>query len=377
MRALTVIGPYRGLTGHDHHVREFVRALVRAGISVHLRDLPLWSPRKLPPALIEPWFDTLFEPVPSRVALHFCMPHQVYPVARQRNVNFTMFEGTPAPAPWVRHSLQHDLVIVPSESSGAAWRAGGMPAERIRICPLGIAPALFGGIHEPLPPMAVRGKPLADLRVRFLNVSEIRHRKNLMGLLRAWTMATTASDDAVLILKLSGSSDAVRAFEEEASRLPGEAAPIHLDYNVYSDSQMAALYAAATHYLSLSFGEGWDQPAMEAAASGLKLIVPRHSAYPAYLDDSCATFISSVETAANLPASDDAAPLFENVRWWKPNEREAADHIRAAIDGRDSGAGTARERILTRFTWDQAAARLIEILSELDRPRRRFWPFRS
>ena len=47
MRALTVRGPFRGVTGYDHHVREFVRELARQGMRVWLLDLPLWSPRKL------------------------------------------------------------------------------------------------------------------------------------------------------------------------------------------------------------------------------------------------------------------------------------------------------------------------------------------
>jgi hypothetical protein len=47
---------------------------------------------------------------------------------------------------------------------------------------------------------------------------------------------------------------------------------------------MPGLFAAASHYWSMSHGEGWDQPMIEAAASGLRLIVPRHTAYLEYLD---------------------------------------------------------------------------------------------
>jgi hypothetical protein len=47
---------------------------------------------------------------------------------------------------------------------------------------------------------------------------------------------------------------------------------------------MPGLFAAASHYWSMSHGEGRDQPMIEAAASGLRLIVPRHTAYLEYLD---------------------------------------------------------------------------------------------
>ena len=276
-------------------------------------------------------------------------------------------------------------MIVPSDSSRAAWLAGGMPEPRLRVCPLGIDPALFNGTAAPLPLALPDGTPVARFRVRFLNVSEIRYRKNLMGLLRAWIAATDPADDAILILKLGhypaelpAFESALQALRTNSGKTLAQAAPVHFVYDVYSDSQMSCLYPAATHYLSMSFGEGWDQPAMEAAASGLQLIVPKHIAYPAYLDESCATFITCREAPARLPATDDAAGLFENTRWWEPDEQDAATHIRRAIEGRDSAKGNARLRILSRFTWEQAAGpgRLIQILSELDPPRKRFrFPF--
>ena len=48
---------------------------------------------------------------------------------------------------------------------------------------------------------------------------------------------------------------------------------------VFTDAELPSLYAAATHYVSLSHGEGWDMPLCEAAASGLAVIAPRHTAY--------------------------------------------------------------------------------------------------
>src|ERR671925_1706706 len=94
LAALRVRGPFRGPSGYDHHTREFVRELHRQGVAVELVDLPEWGPVKLPAELRDPWFESLDRPVGARVALHFCMPHQL---ARQRGlveVNYTMFEAT-------------------------------------------------------------------------------------------------------------------------------------------------------------------------------------------------------------------------------------------------------------------------------------------
>jgi hypothetical protein len=54
---------------------------------------------------------------------------------------------------------------------------------------------------------------------------------------------------------------------------------------------MPGLYAAATHYWSMTHGEGRDQPMTEAAASGLRLITPDHTAYRTYLDPSAGTLL--------------------------------------------------------------------------------------
>lgn len=40
MKALTVRGKYKGTSGHEHHVREFVRELNNQGVSVRLIDIP-------------------------------------------------------------------------------------------------------------------------------------------------------------------------------------------------------------------------------------------------------------------------------------------------------------------------------------------------
>jgi glycosyltransferase involved in cell wall biosynthesis len=374
LTALRVRGPYRGASGHEHHVRELVRALHRRGVAIELLDLPEWGPVDLSPSQREPWFETLSRPTGASIALHFAMPHQVGPYPGLRNVNFTMFEATPAPAHWVAHNRRHDLLIVPTKSSRRAWLAGGMPSERIRLCPLGIDVGLYGRPITPAPlPLALpSGEPVTGRRVRFLNISEPGPRKNVAGLLRTWLCATTRHDDAVLIVKLRCSLPGLceevfnglrRAQSELGVRLT-DAAPIQFLFDRYTDAEMPRLYATATHYISLSFGEGWDLPMMEAAASGLQLIAPAHSAYTAYLNPDMAQLIPSREVAAEFPGEWGEA-LFGGSRWWAPDEKAAVAAIRAAIAGDWRPRAAARERVLRDFSWERAAQRLDEILCEL------------
>jgi glycosyltransferase involved in cell wall biosynthesis len=384
IEALTIRGPFHGPTGYDRHVRGFTRALRDLGVATQLIDLPQWGPIRLPSELRDPWFDTLDRPVGARTVLHFSTPLQVRAVPRRVNVNYTMFEATPIPEPWAALSDRSDHIVVPTASSAKMFQAGGVRAERLALCPLGISPEAFTTI---VPSERVQNETSHDCwqrASRFLNVAEVSSRKNVPGLLRAWLRATTSDDDAALILKAGFyAPDSRTRFAEMLTRVESEtgvesrnAAPVHVVDRLFGDAEMPGLFAAATHYISLSFGEGWDQPMVEAGAAGLRLIAPDHSAYLAYLDPSCATLIPSSAVPSGPLAGPDLISLFHASTWWQPDEEAAIVAIRAAIDGQDRALVTPRERILRDLTWERAARRLSEILASVEAARRwrRFWP---
>jgi glycosyltransferase involved in cell wall biosynthesis len=381
--ALTVRGSYRGYSGYDATVRSFVRHLVAAGVRVGLVDFPEWGPGRLPDDRRDPWFDALAAaPVDGSAAvLHFCMPTQVLVAPGRPNVNFTMFEATRVHPAWVARNLRHDLVIVPTESSRRAWLASGFPGGWLRVCPLGVDAERFRPGVPPLDLTDRRGRRVADYAVRVLNVSEVGTRKNLLGLLRVWLRATRADDDAILIVKLHAAAGSLLKFlrdlcfvQRAIGRGREEAASILLLDDVLSDAEMPRLYAAATHYWSMSFGEGWDQPMTEAGAAGLRLIAPDHSAYRAYLDPTVAALIPCRRTPARNPDDPALEALFGGAEWWRPDEDAAGEILARAIAAGGapgpSGPG-ARERLATEFTWERATARLIRILDELEADRGR------
>jgi glycosyltransferase involved in cell wall biosynthesis len=367
--ALRIRGPFRGPTGYDRHVRGFTRALHALGVAVQLHDEPRWGPVELPAELRDPWFETLHRPVGARTVVHFTMPPQVRATPGRIHVNYTMFEATPIPHSWAAVSGVPRRIVVPTASSAAMWLARGVAAERLAICPLGIDPDAY----PPVTPGASPDLP-ADViarQRRFLTVAEVSPRKNLPGLLRAWLRATRAADDAVLVLKPGYYAPGARArfativaeAEAATSVCIARAAPIHVVDRLLPDTEMPALFAAATHYISLSFGEGWDQPMVEAGAAGLRLIAPAHSAYLDYLDTTCATLLPSVATPAGATAGPALATLYAHATWWEPDEEAAVAAIRAAIDGQDAGLTSPRERILRDFTWERAAQHLLDVLA--------------
>jgi glycosyltransferase involved in cell wall biosynthesis len=376
LRSLRVRGPFRGGTGYDYLTRSFVRAFVDLGVDVQLEEFREWSP-PLPPHLQDPFFDQLAAPVTADVDLQFVMPHQV--VAKTPGVltaNYTMFEATRIPAPWVAHAGRCTVTIVPSRSSVEAWTSAGVPLERVRRSPIGVRNGMDAEHVTPLPLRDAAGRPVSSYRYRLLNLAELGPRKNLLGLLEMWMHATGPTDDAVLILKTNVfRPDLAQLFAADLADLARrlgksfeDCAPVCITTEYLPDADLPRLYRTATHYLSMSFGEGWDVPMTEAAAAGLTLIAPRHSAYLEYLDDDSAHLIPVCEDAVDVTSSRLAqvdAVLFQGLRWWIPDLCAATELVRSILDGRAPTKASPQRRIVEQYAWERVARQLLAILSEL------------
>lgn len=356
---VAIRGPFESATGYGYFCQCLIRALRARQVpleAVGIKGLESWPGSRLD------------RPVPARAMVNCLIPLAVERVPGRAAVTFSMFEGTRIPPAWRRMSERSDLIVVPTESSRLAWAERGFPEDRLRVCPLGVDPAGPGSVPVLV---ASGGRRVSSYRHRFLNVSDFNPRKNIDGLLRVWLRATAPADEAVLILKLGRSlgpglrtqlGELVRAAEQAVGRRLAEAAPVVLIDRLLSDEEMKGLHRAATHYWSLSHGEGWDLPMATAGAMGLGLIAPAHSAYLAYLDAGNARLIPSSVGPARVPGEGGFYPPFHGLDWWVPDEEAAAAILRGIIRGGDR-LPSARDR-LARFTWERSADRLLAILDE-------------
>jgi len=373
MKSIEVVGPFKGFTGYDRHTREFVRQFLLQGLRVQLTNLAGWS-LELPPHMREVCFDQLSSAVNADTVLHFTMPNHVQPRSGKRNVNYTMFEADRIPTNWVFHAAANDLIIVPSDSSVRAWLASGVSEAKLRVCPLGVDGDFFSKSAEPLPLTGPEGKLVSSYRYRFLNVSELRPRKNHLGLLRAWIRATKAKDDAILIVKFTVfDSQTLDQFhvdlietQSRIGRFLADAAPVLFLFDIFSEEQMRSLYQTATHYISLSKGEGWDLAMMEAAAAGLHLIAPNHSAYASYLHEEDAELIpaSLVPAIFESPMRSEDQIYFDGAFWWQPDENVAVQIIQRIIGNDCPSKISPRARIIAEYSWANAGRRLIQLLED-------------
>ena len=374
---MLVRAPFSVLSGYGDFAQHFVRSLMERGQTLRLAGLKgeeNWRPAFADP-ILQAAVRRLDDPLRPRLALSVLTPPLVEPIPGVPTVNYTMFEGPRIPDGWAACNRAHDLVVVPTESSRLAWIAAGHPEDRIRVCPPGIAPNPSDASARPMALMGPRGRAVMDHRVRVLNISDFVARKNLDGLLRVWLRATRADDDAILILKVGkGGASLVgemRRLVEQGMRATGrrleEAAPIALLTDRYDEQGIAGLYAMATHYFSLSHGEGWDLPITRAGCLGAGLIAPRHSAYTAYLNDEVAHLIPCSIGPALMPYSSDYYPAFHGLDWWHPDEDAAAEILSRVIRDPDGERRDAVRHLRESFTWDAAAHRLLDALDGVGR----------
>lgn len=362
---LAIRGTFRNTSGYAFMVRQFVRQLHARGLPVQLMDVPVSFLKTMDDGQRDPFFDSFHGPVRSRALLNFVVPNLAEPVPGLSGALFTMSEMRRAPPDWVAYSLRQEHVIVPTPSSAEAWIGAGYPESRVRICPLGVDPRPLASLTTPMTVVDAQGRRLADYRTRVANISDLTSRKNLDGLLRVWLRATSPHDDAALVLKLGkgspGEKPQIGAFLNSVAAAVGksvaDAAPVFIVSGAFSDDEMTALLASATHYWSMSHGEGWDLPMTQAGAMGLTLIAPRHSAYTAYLDDDVALMLPVRPTPGRPP--------YAGLEWWTPDEDAAAETlIRVVRDGLAPPASP-RPRLTRDFSWERAGERLFAVLQDI------------
>jgi hypothetical protein len=126
----------------------------------------------------------------------------------------------------------------------------------------------------------------------WLNVSD--NRKNFELLIKAYTQASRLNSNSTLMIKIIGHSSELEKAKLILSnlqdRFPNKLPPIILIHGSLEDSTMYALRNATDIYLNTSSTEGICLPALEHAIHGVKVVLPRNSAFLDYFSDRSANF---------------------------------------------------------------------------------------
>lgn len=326
MKIKTLIkAPLLTQSGYGEHAREIFNALIKdPSFDVYVDSLP-WGQCSF-----------LTETTEQTKLIRSCMEKRVIEKHKGNNTQFDLFIHVTIPNEferlgrvnigvtagietdrvshvWVQKCNEMDLIIVPSEHSKKGivdttveWQnqqtgeTGQLKMMKpIMVCHQGFD-SVFKRVVEPTAEMkAFYDKLNIDTPFNFLHVGQWgrggygEDRKNIASMVRWFIEAFRGRTDVGLVLKINMARNSVMDFNHIQSRLKEikanfkteEVPPIYVIHANLTKEEMAALYNHPNikAMLSLTHGEGFGRPLLEAAACELPVLATNWSGHLDFL----------------------------------------------------------------------------------------------
>lgn len=361
---LTLLGPVWEPTGYAELNRALIRALAKQGVRLSVKPFSWPFPR---PEL-DPETRTLLEEVQktelqSGPVLYSFLPETFAKWPGRFSIGLTMFEADRIPSLWVEACNRMDEIWVPTAFNMETFAASGVRPEKLRLMPLGVDTDRF---RPSLPPLF-----LARRRgFTFLTNFQWGPRKGQEVLLRAYVEEFSPREEVTLLIKtfqsFPGYDPRAPFLRQEVRTILASSGKKDLPNIVFIAEilpayMMPRLYASADCYINTAYGEGWDMPALEAMASGLPVIATAWGAHLDYLDAGNG-YLLAID---GLVPADHPHPFYHGARWARPSLKEARRLMRHVFLHREEAktkGRRARETVLSRYSWEIAARRMLEAL---------------
>jgi GT2 family glycosyltransferase len=353
-------------TGYAMSCREILRALDQQGVRSTYRYV--YGPRTIfPPVESESTGDYRLNVIRGREVPRPTGVSVVYGqgdvFARNRGrykIGYTMLEVDGFPREWVRQANRMDEVWVPSEFNRQGFLRCGL-RRPVHVVPLGVDGRYF---HP-----GIKTFPNPAGEYVFLALFEWGERKEPGLLLRTFNDEFSASEPVRLICKVINRDPGLQV-KEEIRRLKLSSAGGRISYlfNLeFPHYQLGSLYGSADAFVSVSRGEGWNMPLMEAMACGLPSIGTDWGAHQEFLHAGVGYPLS----VRRLVPAQAKCPYYKGFFWADPDP----DHLRFLLrhiyehrdEARSRGQAAARE-MAARWTWQAAAQKIVERLSAIGAP---------
>lgn len=376
MKKLNIFAPVDDPTGYAEMSREIIYEMWIRGVQMNLQKFEKWCGQKSS-SPIDSLLGLLKElPYnPDTPLLSICLPEQVPLDPYNLNVNFTMFEADGIPKNWVDSCKNVDHIILPSKFLKDAWANSGVPTEKISVVGLGVNTAKYHPLVPQFQLYTEEGIPLQDkYQYRVMNIQEIVERKNLDGILTSWFKSKASKrEDCCLILKLSSySGDKLDYFKGRIEKLKlalnsTGCNNVYTYTNILIDGMMPAFIRNATHYISMSYGEGWDLNVMKAGAMCKIVCAPNNTSYTEYLTEDN-SYLIPIKRKELAKQTGPTARLYKNLNWFIPDEDYVINFFDTLGENGEKTAGKVKalySDISTKWTWGHTTTKLMEVLDKV------------
>lgn len=212
--------------------------------------------------------------------------------------------------------------------------------------------------------------------VKFLFIGNFIPRKNLEDLLLGFNAAFEGITDVCLIIKTWSSSndskgkkhisDAIRMLNNRATGLLTKP-KIHVISDILEEEQIINLIRYSNAYVSVSKGEGFDLPLMQAMSMEKLILTTRFLAHGDYLNDS-----NSIDIKYSLmPCSEAAAPLYDSYQnWSRPDMGSYIEGLRKAYtlikNNTSQNYGIeARKTIIENYSVEKNTDKIADVIRKI------------
>lgn len=254
------------------------------------------------------------------------------------------------------------LILTPSNWSREGFIRSGAPADRVRVVPHGVDPAVFHPIDQSQ--REAQRRHLGWSGFVFLSLGALSPHKGIGPLLKAVAIVAQRHPEVRLVMKglraVYSSQEHVQAAVNElseAERAILQPRLIFLD-GTLSFEVMARLYQSADAYVSPYFGEGFNLPVLEAMASGLPIVCTRGGATDDFVTDETALRIDAARISFRLESGSEGKALDPNFDHLVLQMMTAVESPALAERTRTIGPALVERR----YTWAHVAKQLLGIL---------------
>jgi GT2 family glycosyltransferase len=350
-------------TGYCTSCREILRALDDEGVRVAYRyaygpGSPIPHPE---PHLARDYrLDVMRgREIPRRpaVAVVFGQADAFHRARGRRRVGFTMLEVDGFPRDWVRQANRMDEVWVPSEFNREGILRSGLRRPVFRI-PLGVDTNYF---HP-----GAKAHPNPAGEFVFLACFEWGERKAPALLLKTFNETFRAAEPVRLLCKIINRDPGAPLKEEiQALRLRSSGGRISYLFNLdFPYAQLPSLYRSADCFVSVSRGEGWDLPLIEAMACGLPAIATDWGGHREFVRENNSY---PLRVRGVVPAVA-RCPYYAGFSWADPDAEHFRYLLRHVFESREEARARgmrAAVDVARHWTWRHTAWRIVERLEAL------------
>lgn len=311
--------------GYGLQARRMLKPLIDGGAKVKLiPDEDYLQPHM---KISDPYWDKQIELSKSMeeapIRICYALPPRYKPDPKKITVGYTMWETNKYPRPWVQHiNGTCNYFFAGCDSLVESAKDGGI------TCPvIPMNATLDTDDWSPKGPhININEVPTED--VKFLFIGNFIPRKNLDQLLVAFAVAFEEVKDVSLIIKTwshVNTAAGKKHISDAIGHLLGKAGGlkhkprVSVISDILEEEQIMGLIRSCDVYTSVSRGEGFDLPMMQAMSMEKMIVTTRYLAHGDYLDDS-----NSIDVPFNLtPCVDAAAPLYDSYQLWSAPDMEA------------------------------------------------------